>query len=67
MNGMRMSIRALNRIRRLHQDAVGATTLEWALLLAAIVLPSYKILNTLLNILTEYYRMVTFINSLPFP
>ena len=45
----------------------GATTLEWALLLAAIALPSYIILRIALATLVDYYRMMTLINALPFP
>lgn len=45
----------------------GATTLEWALLLAAIALPSYFILSVALAMLVDYYRMMTTLNALPFP
>lgn len=49
------------------RDESGATTLEWALLLAAVVLPSYFILQTALATVVEYYRMMTTLNALPFP
>ncbi len=45
----------------------GATTLEWALLLAAIALPSYFIIRLGLALLFTHYRLVTTINGLPFP
>ncbi|MBI1337420.1 MAG: hypothetical protein GC164_10710 [Phycisphaera sp.] len=45
----------------------GATTLEWALLLAAIALPSYFILKLALETLTAHYQMMTTLNNLPFP
>lgn len=51
----------------LWRDEAGATTLEWALLLAAIALPSYWIIKVALQLLTDHYRMMTTINGLPFP
>jgi hypothetical protein len=53
--------------RRLVADESGATTLEWALLLAAIGIPSFFIMLVALNILVEHYRMLGMLNSLPFP
>jgi len=52
---------------KLLADQSGATSLEWALLLAAIGLPAWFILNGALNLLVAHYRMMTMINSLPFP
>ena len=51
----------------LHRDESAATTLEWALLLAAIGLPSYVIIQLAIDALVGHYRMMTMINSLPFP
>ncbi|MBI1367516.1 MAG: hypothetical protein GC162_02565 [Planctomycetes bacterium] len=48
-------------------DQVGATTLEWALLLAAIALPSYYIIRMSMTLLVGHYQMMSLINSLPFP
>jgi len=48
-------------------DESGATTLEWALLIAAIAIPSAWIMNFALNLLVMHYRMLTTLNSLPFP
>lgn len=45
----------------------GATALETVLLLGVIGVPSWFLLMLLLNILTGHYRMMTTINSLPFP
>ena len=50
-----------------HRDETGATTLEWTLLLAAIAVPSYWIIQLALSALVGHYRMLTTINSLPFP
>ncbi len=54
-------------LSRLWQEEKGATTLEWALLLAGIGLPAVVIMTAALNLLVEYYRLMTFVNSLPFP
>ena len=48
-------------------DECGATTLEWAMLLAGIALPAYFIINICLNLLVDHYRMMTTLNALPFP
>ena len=53
--------------RSLHRDERAATSLEWALLLAAIVLPGYAIIRLALAALTGHYEMMTTINALPFP
>ena len=50
-----------------HRDETGATTLEWALLLAAIALPSYWLMQLAMNVLIGHYRMMTTLNALPFP
>ena len=52
---------------KLLRDESGATTLEWALIFAAIGLPSWFMLTAALNLLVSHYRMMTTINSLPFP
>ena len=45
----------------------GATMLEAVLLLAAVALPSYFIIQTGLRVLFAHYRLVTTLNGLPFP
>jgi len=59
--------RAAVWIGRRHRDQRGATMLEWTLLLAAIALPSYFIIRLALAALVGHYRLVTTVNSLPFP
>ncbi len=59
--------RAKALIGRLHRDQDGATMLEWVLLLAAIALPSYFIMQLALAALVGHYQMITTINALPFP
>ena len=45
----------------------GGTTLEWAMLLGFVAFPSFLLIRMALEILVEYYRLGTFVNSLPFP
>jgi hypothetical protein len=52
---------------KFHSDTLGASTVEWALLLAAIGLPSFWIFSVILNAIAELYKMVTFVETLPFP
>ena len=49
------------------RDENGGTTLEWSLLLAAIALPGYYLIQLLMATLVGYYHMMTMVNSLPFP
>jgi Flp pilus assembly pilin Flp len=49
------------------RDDSGASTFEWALLLAAIVLPATGILVMCFHILTDRYRVMASVNALPFP
>ena len=56
-----------NILRRLWSDQRGQTTIEYALLLAMIGLPSVAAFGLILAILAENYRMVTFLELLPFP
>jgi Flp pilus assembly protein TadG len=61
----------LRRIRgfveRLHRDESGAATLEMALLAAAVIIPSVYVIDLAMDVIISHYRMITFINSLPFP
>lgn len=54
-------------IRRLLRDQRGTTSLEWALLLGAIALPSVYLFTMSLGVIVDYYRMMTQITSLPLP
>jgi len=63
----RRTTRFIRLLRQLTQNQDGATTLEWALLLAAIAIPSYYITQTALSALIAHYQMVTTLNALPFP
>jgi Flp pilus assembly pilin Flp len=54
-------------MKTLLKDESAATTLEWALLLFAIGLPSYYLVTMTLDILLAHYRLMTTLNALPFP
>lgn len=58
----------LRRIwRRFARNQHGGTTLEWALLLGVIAIPSYYIIQAALSALVAHYQMITTLNGLPFP
>ncbi len=48
-------------------DQAGQTTVEWALILVGFGLPMYFVFKLLATILAENYKMLTFIETLPFP
>lgn len=54
-------------IKSLAKSESGATTLEWALLLAVIVIPSYFIFRLAFWTLLGHYQMITTLNGLPLP
>ena len=54
-------------MQRLWADQRGQATLEYALLLAAIVLPSMIIFRMLLRALSDLFAFTTLMLSLPFP
>ena len=54
-------------LRRLAGDQGGASTLEFALLMAAIAIPLYGVFRMALDLMIAQYQMVTFINGWPFP
>ena len=51
----------------LHEDESAATTLEWALLLGAIALPTGLIIMQGLNLLTMIYASIVRMTNCPFP
>lgn len=53
--------------RSLASDDSGATTLETALLLAAIGIPSFFIIQACLGLLVDHYRMTVTLLALPLP
>lgn len=53
--------------QRLWTDPCGATSLEWALLLAAVAVPTYWLMAMGIDLMIGYYQMMTTLNALPFP
>ena len=52
---------------RFHGDQAGQATIEWVLILAVFSLPMIWVIRMLLNTIVEYYRMVSFLETLPYP
>jgi len=59
--------RLWHNLSRWSADQTGQTTIEWALLLAVVGVPAITVFGWLVSILVENYRMVTFLELLPFP
>ena len=59
--------RWLECLLRLGGDRRGQTTVEWALIMAAFGIPMVYAFSLLLSLLAEHYRMLTFLETLPFP
>lgn len=53
--------------QHLWTDPRGATSLEWALLLAAVAVPAYWLMAMGIDLMIGYYQMMTTLNALPFP
>ncbi|MEM7577557.1 MAG: hypothetical protein AAF328_08785 [Planctomycetota bacterium] len=45
----------------------GATSLEFALLLAAVVLPAYVTIRLGLQLVAEHFRLIVTLNAMPLP
>lgn len=60
-------MRSPEGILRLNFDQRGQATVEWVLLLVGFGLPMFWVFGRLLEVLVEYYRMITFLELLPFP
>ncbi len=54
-------------LRKILRDQRGQVTIEYTLVLVAFGLPMATTFVWLGRLLTEYYRMITFIETLPFP
>ena len=67
MDRINPTTRLKSILRKLAKDQQGATTLEFALLLGAIAIPSYYIIQAALSALVAHYQMITTLNGLPFP
>ena len=60
-------VRRRRKLREILTDETGQATIEWMLVLLAFIIPMIVILNMLLNTLIVHYRLVTFLETLPFP
>ena len=60
-------MRTQRQVGKLSADETGQTTIEYALLLAAVALPMMFVFRMLLSILAELYKMTAFLIGLPFP
>lgn len=54
-------------LSKLSADELGQTTIEYALLLAAVALPVMWVFRKGLAILAEIYKMTAYLLGLPFP
>ena len=55
------------RMSELARDQAGQTTIEYSLLLVAFSLPMIYVIRVLLAVLEEHYRLVSFLETLPYP
>ncbi len=55
------------RMAELARDQAGQTTIEYSLLLVAFSLPMIYVIRVLLAVLEEHYRLVSFLETLPYP
>lgn len=65
--GLRVAHECMDPVSKIFHDQRGANSIEWALLLGAIAIPSYFIIQAALNALVLHYQMITTLNALPFP
>ena len=56
-----------NKLLGLHRDDAGQATIEYTLIIAVFGIPMILLCRVLLSILVEHYRMVTFLETLPYP
>lgn len=62
-----MSWMAHKTLASFHRDDRGQATLEWVLLMVGFGLPMVYVFATLLEVLAEHFRMITFLETMPFP
>ena len=51
----------------LWRDQAGQVTIEWTLVMAAVALPMYFVIRVCIELMVAHFRMVTFMETLPFP
>ena len=67
MDNTPQATRLARKLRKLLANQRGANSIEWALLLGVIAIPSYYLIQAALNALVLHYQMITTLNALPFP
>lgn len=55
------------RSRRFYMQDDGQLTIEWTLVLAAIALPMYFVFKVCMSLMAAHFRMVSFMETVPFP
>ena len=60
-------IRRRPAMSELAGDETGQMTIEYSLLLVAFALPMIYVIRVLLAVLEEHYRLVSFLETLPYP
>ena len=60
-------VRRQRKLREILTDETGQATVEFMLLILAVVIPMIVVLNMLMDVLVWHYRTVTFLETLPFP
>ena len=58
---------AWQKLVRLARDDSGQTTIEYALMIAVVGVPAVTVFGWLVTVITENFRMLTFLELLPFP
>ncbi len=56
-----------NKLLSVLSDDAGQATIEYTLIVAVFGIPMILLCRVLLSILVEHYRMVTFLETLPYP
>ena len=56
-----------NKLRSVLTDDAGQAMIEYTLIVAVFGIPMILLCRALLSILVEHYRMVTFLETLPYP
>lgn len=57
----------LGQLRALGRDATGQTAVEYSLIIAVFGIPMIVLGFKLLSVLAAYYKMVVFLETLPYP
>jgi hypothetical protein len=56
----------MNILTRLHQDQQGLQSMEWLLIIVAVIIPFCMFINVLAKAIGEYYSFISQVITLPF-